>query len=278
MNNIIVCILIIISILLVYSVKINYKKENFKNTILNEENKKYITKDKFNEHITNLLKNLKTKFNNKIKEINTITEDNILDKLPKGTILSWNNDDLPSDNWAWCDGENNTPDFFEKFPLGGKKQNSEDVDIYNNTDGKIKPGHLSFIDKNNNKIKDAFLPKHTHKFTNFPSLKHDHTTNYKSHTHGGYFYNHNDNFKSMTVYEGDHAPYGTNFFGLKKGGDNSSYGGSHTHTVNKYTYPSNKSINGESIIAYSSVNPNIEDTGEPFYPRSKYINFIMKVR
>jgi len=28
---------------------------------------------------------------------------------------------------------------------------------------------------------------------------------------------------------------------------------------------------------YSSENPNIEDTGEPFYPRSKYINFIIKV-
>jgi len=147
MNNIIVCIIIIISILLVYFVKLNYKKENFKNTILNEEIKKYITKEKFNEHITELLNNLNTKFKEKIIEINTITEDNILDKLPKGTILSWNNDNLPT-GWKWCDGsEDMIPDFNNKFPLGGKKENSEDIDKYNNTDGKIKPDHLFFIDK-----------------------------------------------------------------------------------------------------------------------------------
>jgi len=278
MNNIIVCIIIIISILLVYFVKLNYKKENFKNTILNEENKKYITKEKFNEHITELLNNLNKKFKEKIIEINTITEDNILDKLPKGTILSWNNDNLPT-GWKWCDGsENMIPDFNNKFPLGGKKEHSEDAQsVYNRMDGKIKPGHLFFIDKNNNKIKDNFIPQHTHKFTNFPSLAHNHTTDNKSHTHSGYFYTHNNNFRTQLIYEGDHVAKGANFFGLKKGSDNSSTGGSHTHTVNKYTYPPVKSINGKEIDKNISGNPIIEDTGEPFYPRSKYINFIIKV-
>lgn len=275
MNNIMVCILIIISILLVYFVKLNYKKENFKNTILNEENKKYITKEKFNKHITELLNNLNTKFKNKIIEINTITEDNVLDKLPKGTILSWNNDNLPT-GWKWCDGsEDMIPNFNNKFPIGGKKENSEDIDKYNNTDGKIKPEHLLFIDKNTNKIKYNFIPQHTHIFTNFPSLDHDHRTDYKDHTHSGKFYTHNNNFKKMTIYEGDHIAYGAEFFGLRKIADNSSAGGSHTHTVNEHKYI--ESINDIAINENISGNPTIEDSVEPFYPRSKYINFIIKV-
>ena len=278
MNNIIVCIIIIISILLVYFVKLNYKKENFKNTILNEEIKKYITKEKFNEHITELLNNLNTKFKEKIIEINTITEDNILDKLPKGTILSWNNDNLPT-GWKWCDGsEDMIPDFNNKFPLGGKKEHSEDIDKYNNTDGKIKPEHLLFINKNNNKIKDNFIPQHTHKFTNFPKLAHNHTTDNKSHTHSGFFItDNNEKFRKQIYYNGSLSPKGDRFYGLFKENENSSSGGSHSHTVNKHTYDFDFNKDSIDINTYNSGNPIIEDTGEPFYPRSKYINFIIKV-
>jgi len=43
---------------------------------------------------------------------------NIINELPKGTILGWYGTALPSKEWQICDGTNGTPDLIFKFPRG----------------------------------------------------------------------------------------------------------------------------------------------------------------
>eukprot|EP01084_Bolivina_argentea_P142708 250677_1 len=74
-----------------------------------------------------------------------------LDVLPKGIIVAWKSKNIP-EGWAYCDGNNNTPDLRNRFIYGWNEKNNKLLQ----TGGK----HQHTLTVEN-------LPKHTHSFSDF---------------------------------------------------------------------------------------------------------------
>lgn len=209
----------------------------------------------------NSIDNLTTIINNKIQNYivnninklsNELSSFNILNDLPIGTTLMWNNDNLPTisnqnTKWVWCDGENNTPDLRLKFPVGNEISNNGEINIFDTS------GYDGIITKNN-------IPIHHHDITINSGGKHTHTLN-------SWYYRWN----TRSQFANNKPPEGTSEIALlstdgnDKGSATSKLTASHNHTVlasPKHIHDISSKENGGSKI---------------FYPRFAYVNFITKI-
>tara|TARA_B100000242_G_scaffold294184_1_gene275324 strand:+ start:750 stop:1667 length:918 start_codon:yes stop_codon:yes gene_type:complete len=232
--------------------------------------------------LNNLTETITEIFNSKISEnMSKINEEmgklktkDVLNNLPKGTIIMWNETDLPSDKWKWCDGSNSTPNLKYRFPLGGK--------TYGGEEGKPKG-------ENNGLIEEINVPKHRHPLNGegenekFPELSHNHGDN----TFGSGSHTHN-----VTVATTDHdrsqqlldlnKNKGDIFRTFKKDGKTSDTKvqnvlsiGNHTHRINTSLKGTDNEIKNH-IVGEGPIYNEDEDQ-KPFYPHYTLINFIMKV-
>ena len=308
--TIIFILVLIICVVIINTPKNNIEKhttENFNDiegiSIDNLDNIEdiYFDNKKNNYHLTDITnlddyldEKIKTEFN--IQELidDYVPEEiQLIEYLPKGTILMWNNKILPSDKWKWCDGENKTPDLRYFMPLGGKYKLPGDNKNKEN-DGIIKQEHLFNLfdeeqitadgEQNPPKIKKEFIPAHTHMFTNFPDLNHSHgqTDSQGSHSH---------NYKRMEILtkrdgknlnEKWHACAGWDTGSFPKDiGSTTSYAGKHTHTTNKRLDGVTNTIKNtytteENIYTSTTDVADNNSKTKKFYPKCTLINFIIK--
>lgn len=285
------CLLVILLIVgIVFLVNKTNKKNNTK-TVKNNKEKftdiKPLTSDELLEKLKsnpdglqevvaldNLTETITGIFNSKISEnISKITEKieelskrDVLDSLPKGTIIMWNETVLPSDKWKWCDGSNSTPNLKYRFPLGDKGDGNEDGKPEGDNDGLIK--------KNN-------VPKHRHPLSGevvgeeFPKLEHTHTgeTNKDgSHTHI-FYANDQARGEAGPVFETDINRQESLETVKEIPGSDSTH---------KHTFTTDTSLEGaDNKIKTHKVGEgpiyNEGETQKPFFPLYTLINFIMKV-
>lgn len=199
--------------------------------------------DKIQNYIVNNINKLSNEFSNY----------NILDELPIGTTLMWNNNTLPNNTkqntkWVWCDGYNNTPDLRLKFPVGNEI----------NKIGAITSLDTSDID---GIIKKENLLKHSHDITISHGGKHKHTLN-------EYYYIWNARAKYSSGSPDPKNPNGTialNNQGTGEGKYMPEKHGQHFHTI------SNSGNHSHDISSGKTGNNKI------FYPRFSYVNFITKI-
>ena len=269
--------------------------DNIENIYFDHKTKNYHLTD-----ITNLDDYLKEKIDT-LFNIQKLIDDyvpeevKLIEYLPKGTILMWNETELP-EGWLWCDGENETPDLRYFMPLGGKNNlEGNNKDTFN--EGIIKKEHLfNLFDKEQItddgeqilKIKKEFIPEHTHKFANFPDINHDHgqTESSGNHTHNykklmpyG-----NDNPTDNRLIQGWHGCAGWEIGKFPKDiGSKSSDAGNHNHgTTRGLDEETNEIKNTETSVENIYTNTIYKDADKPskkkkFYPKCTLINFIIKV-
>jgi microcystin-dependent protein len=201
-------ILKILLILLLLIVNINGMKEHLSEGLSNDNEKEIYKIFKFDfDGITNLNKisgDLLT--NNRLNIPGNVDIKGSLSFLPKGSIIMYNNDNIP-EGWAICNGENNTPDLRNRFivGLGGNY-------ILGNTGG------LDDV-----KLEVNNLPVHNHNFNVRLDNAGDHTHIFKIrfgtrriiHRHTCGFSNCTDN----VVHDGTHRRVSSN-------------SGNHSHTIN----------------------------------------------
>lgn len=226
--------------------------------------------------LDNLTETITGIFNSKIsenigpltKEIEELKTRNVIDNLPKGTIIMWNEETLPSTKWKWCDGKmyNNvqTPDLKYRFPLGGKSYGGEEGKPEGDSDGLIKENNV---------------PKHRHPLNGegeqFPELAHKHrgeTNKDGSHTHIFYANDLAAGAKGP-VFETDINRQESLVTVTEIPTSDSTH---------KHTFTTETSLEGgdKKIKDHIVGEGPIYDEGEvqkPFYPRYTLINFIMKV-
>ena len=223
--------------------------------------------DNLKESLTKIFNEITVNIGTLTKEIEELKTRNVIDNLPKGTIIMWNEETLPSDKWKWCNGENNTPDLKYRFPLGGKS--------YGGEEGKPE-------DENDGLIKKDNVPKHRHPLNGegengtFPKLEHNHSG--KTNTDGNH--NHNYTMKKGQLKE---FPYGTKSESYEM--DNrykeirydipTKKAGDHTHTLIINNGLSNVDAKIENHII--GEGPIYDEDPKPFFPLYTLINFIMKV-
>ena len=317
LTTIFILVLIIGVVIIINTPKDNKEKHNTENfndiegiSINNLDNIENIyfdhnTKNYHLTDITNLDDYLKEKIDT-LFNIQKLIDDyvpeevKLIEYLPKGTILMWNETELPSDKWKWCDGENETPDLRYFMPLGGKNNlEGNNKDKFN--DGIIGEEHLfNLLDKITEdgkqilKIKKEFIPEHTHKFANFPDINHDHgqTDSQGWHQH---------NYKRLVrltkrngsnLNEGWHGcvlgTWVTGSFPKDTNSKTPSNGGHYHYTTRGLDNTINNNIinrikNTETSVEniYTS-DKNYQDADESskkkkFYPKCTLINFIIKV-
>ena len=116
--------------------------------------------------------------------INIIESDGSLNKyahVPIGTIVMWNNHDIPS-GWALCNGENGTPDLRNKFikggtstNLGNSSYNEEEIELTK----EYLPDHIHNITYNINSANDSHYHNYDHPTQNInttsANTSHDHS-------------------------------------------------------------------------------------------------------
>lgn len=301
LTTIFILVLIIGVVIIINTPKDNKEKHNTENfndiegiSIDNLDNIKNIYFDHKTENyhltdITNLDDYLKEKIDT-LFNIQKLIDDyvpeevKLIEYLPKGTILMWNETELP-EGWLWCDGENETPDLRYFMPLGGKNNLEGDNKdkIY---DGIIKKEHL-FNLFDGEKIKKEFIPKHTHKFANFPTLDHDHGG--KTDIQGSHQHNYKQ-LEKLTKRNGSKLNEGwLGCAGWDIGkfprdiNDTTPTVGNHSHTMNKRLDAETNTIrNTETTVKNIYTDKNYQDANEPsknkkFYPKCTLINFIIKV-
>jgi len=275
--------------------------DNIENIYFDHETEDYHLTD-----ITNLDHYLKEKIDT-LFNIQKLIDDyvpeevKLIEYLPKGTILMWNETKLP-EGWLWCDGENETPDLRYFMPLGGKNNlEGNNKDKINH--GIIEKAHLfNLLDEQITedgekilKIKKEFIPKHTHKFANFPNIDHDHgqTESSGNHTHN---YKRMEQLKKRNgsnLNEGWQGCWGwdTGTFPKDTNSKTPSNGGHYHGTTRGLDNTINDNIinrirNTETSVEniYTTENPdkNYQDEYEAskykkFYPKCTLINFIIKV-
>lgn len=295
--TIIFILVLIICVVIINTPKDNIEKhttENFNDiegiSIDNLDNIEdiYFDNKKNNYHLTDITnlddyldEKIKTEFN--IQELidGYVPEEiQLIEYLPKGTILMWNEKILPSVKWEWCDGENETPDLRYFMPLGGKYNLPGDNKNKEN-DGIIKQEHL-FNLFDGNQIKKEFIPDHTHKFTNFPDLNHGHgqTDSQGSHSH---------NYKRMEILtkrdgknlnEGWHGCAGWETGQFPKDiNSTTSNAGKHTHTTDKRLDGVTNTIRNTETTLENIYITDVADNNsktKKFYPKCTLINFIIK--
>ena len=196
--------------------------------------------------------------NDKIEELSTR---DVMNTLPKGTVIMWDNSELPNDKWKWCNGEGGRPDLSYRFPLGGKNYGSD----------KDKPKG-----DNNGLIKENNVPKHTHPLnsgiddTDFPSLKHNHTMEKAGeHTH-----NIPVNYSSGgdgSAAESDNNLPNKNRYVTKKLVTEKD--GFHRHDIGYSLGDIDDKIKNHII----GEGPDYKEDQYPFFPLYTLVNFIIKV-
>jgi hypothetical protein len=302
MNNI--YILVLINLILVTGFVLLYlyftKTDNIqKNTQLNSDSAKYINKankETFielnkdyntNDLINNykkgttdylLYNEIKTHINNKLNEsdgiiskmdvikqkVKSILSDNVIDLLPIGTIIMWNNDNLPldkegneSNKWVWCDGLNGTPNLKECLPLGdnmGAKLNDTELDTI------FEKGAEGENIESDGMISENNFPAHNHGGNG------ETDTNTHDHKIG------TDNNRNIYMYS-DNAPkinYNEFFLKIAPALDIHTKYTSHSHSIPE------QGEHTHTIKINKPFGVPIEDQ-QPFYPRCSNINFIMKI-
>lgn len=301
--TIIFILVLIIGVVIINTPKDNIEKhttENFNDIVdisidnLDNIEDIYFDNKKNNYHLTDITnlddyldEKIKTEFN--IQELidNYVPEEiQLIDYLPSGTILMWNNEELPSDKWKWCDGKKyndvQTPDLRYFMQLGGKYElpgNNKNKE----NDGIITQEHLFNLFEGN-KINKEFIPAHTHKFINFPDINHGHgqTDSKGDHSH---------NYKRMErltkrngneLNEGWHGCAGWQTGRFPKDiGSTTADAGKHTHTtIDKRLDGETKEIRDtytteENI--YTTQGADDDSKTKKFYPKCTLINFIIKV-
>jgi len=216
----------------------------------------------------------------------------LIEYLPKGTILMWNETELP-EGWLWCDGENETPDLRYFMPLGGKN-NLEGNNKDKMYDGIIKKEHLfnlldEQITEDGNrilKIKKEFIPEHTHKFDQFPDINHGHdqTESSGNHTHNYKRMEQQKKRNGSNLNEGWEGCWGWDTGSFPKDINSKTPStGNHSHTTNKRLDGVTNTIrNTETSVEniYTNTNDQVEyeaSKKKKFYPKCTLINFIIKV-
>lgn len=267
----------------IYNKNIEYFNINYIDDLERDPNKTLNTANinKFEEGFNKLIKKKMLAVEKEETRLKNIFSSlSVLDKLPIGTIMMWNNNTLPeSDKWAWCNGSNNTPNLKFIYPLGGKSYAGNEPRPPN-TNGIIKKTHTNFL-FNKNKISSDYLLNHTHKIgNNFPSLKHNHTTGNQG-WHDHHAINPSKyNYTKWYTYAG--LKYG-NFDAISpsfSGSNDLDYRGSHTHSISN-------SLGGSDIrnqIDNTDMTPAEWDTNSSDAPNIKYYpphvltNFIIKIK
>ena len=118
--------------------------------------------------------------------INIVESNGSLNKyahVPIGTIVMWNNHDIPN-GWALCDGSNNTPDLRHKFIKGGTSTNLGNSS-YNEEEIELTkehlPDHIHNITYNINSANDSHYHNYDHPTENINTTltdtSHDHSLN-----------------------------------------------------------------------------------------------------
>jgi hypothetical protein len=210
----------------------------------------------------NLSKSLDEYIDNNIKKmISELENIDILNNMPIGTIMMWNDLSLPeskdinnTSKWIWCDGSNGSPDLRLKIPVGNNYDIQGNVNIFDTT---------SF----DGKIKEQNLLEHKHTITINPANKHGHDLG-KAHTtlySEGYVKNPLPKFPIISIFISRGVTMLTEYIKETE----------HTHSI----------TNEGSITNYNSkhdhrMNPSIKNDGKAdpdiFYPRFAYVNFIYK--
>jgi hypothetical protein len=212
--------------------------------------------DNLIEIITNLV-------NSKISENNK----GLIDNLPVGTIIIWEKEELPSDKWSWCDGQNNTPDLKYRFPLGGKDYSNEIDKPEGKNDG--------LIEQNN-------VPKHRHPLNGerddekFPKINHSHdgTTKWAgNHSHWTYVPK-----SGYDGADGDRCESSNHkkAHGYIDAGGSSN--GAHQHAFETGAWGWQEEIDGKIKEFIIGEGPVYEGEQKPFYPIYTLVNFIIKVK
>lgn len=242
-----------------------------------------VSVDKLNNKIINISSN--TDLQNKIDEIlnnqlNSLIEsndpnnpsllDNLMKKIPGidnfpiGTIIMWNNNELPEGNkWRWCDGKmyNNvqTPDLRYRFPLGRNKTNDGNEE-YVLPETETEPDEIN----NDGCITIENIPPHSHKTK---------TTSGGDHDHGGKTSTNKLFNKSLYPYRRDKNNNNNN----KLAGSNRGKGNAWYHLSNKKTHNHGcSSVSHKHTITFNNYGKNKEEI-KPFFPKHVIVNYIIKI-
>ena len=231
-----------------------------------EDIEEIVPLDNLLETITNIFN---SKMENKVSDIydmiNEYMNIDFIDKLPIGTIIMWNKEELPNDKkWAWCDGKEGRPNLKYRFPLGGKDYGGEEN----------KPPET----ENNGILSKYHIPKHKHKLNGtgpngtFPSFKHTHHVDVEydgTHTHGILGSNWSGgSLQSNSLEKGSKS--GSNTINTTE--DSDKAGHSHRVQLNYtdwyYDWPFG-SVSGDGPIN--------SEKQKPFYPIHSLIKFIIRI-
>lgn len=175
-----------------------------------------------------------------------------IDNYKINTILMWNDDTLPSNKWAWCDGSNGSPDLRYRFPLGKNTRNpaTPELDIVAPTD----------LD-NSGVISIDNIPEHTHEAT---------FNEGGEHKHGGKTSGNNIFNIPLYPWKDGATTNRNNITGSPGGGRLWTHGpDNHTHSCSP-----NYHDHTVSIPSYGKTNENIK----PFLPKYSIVKYIIKIK
>ncbi len=115
MNNYINYIITILLIIILFRYIMRLEKFTAVDDLVTIKNKFNTTVESNNLYVNDLCCNKIT--------INGNLNANVLNILPKGSIIAWNTSIIPS-GWILCDGSNNTPDLRGRFLIGSGQGNN----------------------------------------------------------------------------------------------------------------------------------------------------------
>ena len=193
-----------------------------------------------------------------------------MDNLPKGTIIMWNEAELPSDKWKWFNGFNSTPNLKYRFHLGDKGDGNEE--------GKPEGDP----DKNDGIFRKNNVPKHRHPLNGegengtFPKLEHNHGgETLKSGKHKHEYYFNLGSWNKGLLTKGPDGVEMDNRYNLTQPRRTTDTSGNQIHRINTSLEGADNEIK-DHIVGEGPIYGEGEEQ-KPFYPHYTLINFIMKV-